>query len=103
MRQIASASLPDCRNASPDENTADANPADSAPGVRKCRISGLNPRFRCGDFCFSRNYGCLRLLDSGILQFFLASIVDQRAVSALKRGFSLRNLRPKIVVLQASQ
>src|SRR3984893_16443456 len=42
-----------------------------APGVRKCRISGVNPRFRRRDFCFSRNYGGLCLPDSGILQFFL--------------------------------
>jgi hypothetical protein len=45
----------------------------------------------------------LRLLYSGILQFFLPSIVDQRAFAGLKGGFSLRNLRPKIFVAQAGQ
>src|SRR5208337_4064969 len=58
-----------------------------APGVCQRRICSLDTRLRGSNLRLSRRNACLRLLYSGILQFFLPSIVDQRALTGLIRGF----------------
>src|SRR5262249_34227872 len=62
---------------------------EPAGGVRNRGIGGLNACLRSGDFGLSAVDASLRLLHSGILEFFLPLVVDQAALAGANRGLRL--------------